>query len=874
MRHYRELTCRYMQGQRRRTYLTVAGIILSVALMTSIGTMLVSFRDFEIREAVKETGDYHVRYTQVRAEVVQRMRGVEGVERVAVVVSEGDAVVAPVSERERAGGRDIPPYRYLKLKSMDHQALQTFTISLREGRLPRQADELVVEESILPYLPGHPGLGDTIALDIGTRCDRETGLPIDEYAWSGNEVFTGQTSRQYIIVGLTRAPVETSRNYLSNGITYLDSQRLQSISAGDAYVKMKSVHNIQVQAAKAAKESGWEKPSVGTGPGSSMEFNDKVLRLSAQSTNSILNKGMLMIVSFIILLVMVCTIAVIYNSFNISVLERVAQFGTLRCIGAAPDQIRRLVLQEAALMSGVGIPLGLFCGWLAVKVVLYGINLIDNNALVIMNELRVIVSPLVLAGGTVLGLVTVFLSALGPARQAGKIAPLEAVRQTGSYSKEDLKKVPGSGIAGFLFGFEGRLASKNLRRNRKRFHITVFSMVISIVLYIVFGSFVNYLFYIGAANQGADADYVLSVREGEEGSVDERHYRDIKRLPGVERAYQDMTSEMRLEVSLSKVNHRLAELKGELLEEKQGHVVKYPVQLCSYGKDSLEKLQQQFSSGDLEDMNRENGVVLVATSRIYDAAAQKFVMVQALDLRAGDSVRLYPAASGTEKQPVTLKIMGVREKDFLSDSYQQDGEVLLLTTQQVYQRITGRADYRQVAIKLAPGAQGESVSRYLKKLTGENPRYEYIDFAEVMESMRNAALTMSIFLYGFVAVIALIGCLNIINTISTNLILRRRELAALKAVGMTAQGVKKLVGLEGLLYGGVAIIYGTLIGTLLSYLLSRLFSQNIIEFAWRVPWPLLTTASLGAIIIALVAGYIPLKRMNRRSIVEGLRMEE
>ena len=135
-------------------------------------------------------------------------------------------------------------------------------------------------------------------------------------------------------------------------------------------------------------------------------------------------------------------------------------------------------------------------------------------------------------------------------------------------------------------------------------------------------------------------------------------------------------------------------------------------------------------------------------------------------------------------------------------------------------RIEGTNYNPFILVMAKKGHSLETIREYLKDLADKNPSYTYIDRAKQAEEDRNAFATISIFLYGFVAVITLIGSLNIINTISTNLLLRTKELAMLKAVGMTQNGVKKMVSMEALFYGIIASIYGSIIGTSLSYLLN------------------------------------------------------
>lgn len=869
MNSYGQITFRYLKRQWKRALLTVIGIILSVALITGIGTMVVSFREYEVKKVIRDTGDYHVLYPDVPGTLVPKIKNSVGVSRLGVIKKERDLVISKVSDLERAVTGEIPPYRYLKLKSYDPNSLEMFSIPLKEGRLPKEPGELVLTYWALDYLPGAPKLGDQIKLASGVRYASNSGLPMEEYKLSRDELFQQETVKEFTIVGLSDPHFESSHNYFANGVTFLNHQQLAQEKTYDVYLRLTSVIGVQKRAEEIAQSIGLN---------DSITYNNRLLRLSAQDQNSSLNQALTIIALFFTILVIVCTVAVIYNAFHISVLERVSQFGVLRCTGATPEQIGWIVFNEASILSFLGIPIGLVFGVSAMKLVIYLINSLGTNALVFLKDLQVEVSLPVLLLSSLLGLVTVYLSAMGPAKEAAKISPLEAIRNTGSYKKEDFKKVKRSRFLQWIFGIEGQIAFKNLRRNKKRFRITVFSMIISIVLYIVFSSFINYLFRIGAVEGGADVDFLLSVKEGEQASFSAEQYVEIKNLPGVQYVYKNKSTDVTLRVPENKVNPRFAQLKGELLEKKEADVILYPEgRLVSYGEAILPKIQETLQGYDLAEMNQENGIILITTNMLYDSVGKKQVIVEAFDYRVGDEILISiqnPEELKKGDPFKTVKVMGISENTFLSDDYNIDGQVYLVTTDQVYQNFTGNKDYRQMAIRLDENADPEVVVKYLKDLTTKDPIYEYFDMSDYMEKLRNAALTTKIFLYGFIAVVALIGCLNIINTISTNLILRTRELAMLKAIGMTQAGINKLVCLESTLYGIIAAIYGGIIGSGISYLLYKIIEQTGMEFSWSIPWSQILTAVCGAILIALISGYIPLKRISRGIIMEKIRIEE
>ncbi|MDP4092632.1 MAG: FtsX-like permease family protein, partial [Bacillota bacterium] len=534
MKNYSGITYKYLGIQKKRTILTLLGIILSVALITSIGTMVYSLQDKMLRDAIRYNGEYHAVFKDVPGSMADKIMKHVDVETCSVTRSRGFAAIAKVEGQKGSSQEGLPPYRYLDIEDYDDNSYSMLPkITLKEGRLPENSNEIAVDYWVLNYLPGHPRLGDKIKLDIGIREDKESHDQLDDRSWSGNEEFIKKNQREYTLTGLVNPIVSWPGGFVSHGYSKLDDN-LDTKSNYNVYVKMNSSIGIHDSIVAIAKDLGLTSVN---GSYSQVKFNDQVLRYLGQSADSVLNRGMLLVLLFVVILIMVCTIAVIYNIFHISVLERISQFGILRCTGASPGQIRRIVLKEAAVMSVIGIPTGLALGLLAMKVVMLIIGGLGFG-LDSTFDLRVFVSIPVLVISTVLGLITIFAAAFGPARQAARVSPLEAVRNTGNFKKENFSKVKRLRLSKKFLKIEGQIAFKNLRRNRKRFRITVFSMVISIILYIVFGNFIGYIFDIGAVQGDMGTDFRATISGGTgEGFTDEQ-YNTVKALPGVEAVYK------------------------------------------------------------------------------------------------------------------------------------------------------------------------------------------------------------------------------------------------------------------------------------------------------------------------------------------------
>ncbi len=891
MKKYSEITRKYLKLQKNRTLLTIVGIILSVTLITSVGTLAMSLRDKMIRDTKQEYGDYHVAFNGVSGSAASKIKNNFQVQEYGILSRENFAIINKTSQKEMEQNQFAAPYRYLNIKGYDKNAMEMLNVKVKYGRLPENSSEIALDQWILEYMQTKPEIGGKIKLSVGKRLDIETGKEIatntlGDYGWSAKEKFQTEAEKEYTVVGfLDNKGVFQSNSFIAKAVTFDNYKSVSNNKKYFIYSKMKSMNNIEKtvkEIAQIVNISGddsdragkLEDPEFGAA-NINIQYNNSLLSLYGKSIYKGVNSSMFWTFLLVVVLIIICTIAIIYNSFNISVLERISQYGVLRCVGASAEQIRKIVYKEALILSAIGIPIGLILGTMVMQLIFHIIGLLNIGS---FYDIRMVISPVVVIISFILGAITVFISAVGPANQAAKVSPLEAVKNSGSTKVEKIKKVKKSLIIKRLFGIEGEFANRNIRRNKTRFRITVFSMIISIVLYIVTSGIMDYNFRTGLADAGNSYtyhlynNYMLYHNEDSKG-IDKSILLNIKGIKSVEKAYPLYSSQSTLLIPKEKINSKYYEYRKDTFNVKEGNAFRVGNNsFSSYGDESLDELKKKLKAGtaDKNVINQEKGVVLVNTAKIYGEKG-KDIITEVTDYKVGDEIEIRTESEGI-KEYKKLKIVGIADKSILTDKYNDNAGVIMLTTPEVYKYVTGKAYISHIFIVAKTGVSHTQITDYLKQLQRNNAAYGYTDNEKAAKENKDSKTIVSILLYGFIFVVLLIGCLNISNTISTILVLRVKEFAVLKAIGMTRQGVKKMILLEGLLYGFVSALYGSVLGTVIYFVVFKAMG-GVSEIAWAIPWKDIIVASVGAIMITFVWSLLSMRKISFGIIAEDLKSD-
>ncbi|RHW65845.1 ABC transporter permease [Clostridium botulinum] len=888
MKSYSEITGRYLKQNKKRTILTIVGIILAISLFSGIGNLFFSMRDGLVTNERKNKGNYEVKYFGVNKDKVNKLSNNFEIKDYGVSKDNNFFILKDDKNNENKSTMDNKP-KIITLDLYDDNMLNNvMTIKMKEGRKPKAADEIILEKRAKTKFGKK--VGDYVeANNIDPEVLVKT-LKADSKITAQSNLQKSQSNevKSYKIVGYYDKGVsQTSDFYEARG--YLDKNSMKKDGKYYFYANLKEKKNKVDIGKKVGSTVGLsEKKEIDGIP--EISFNNAVLRLMAEGNETLLNKNTMSVFIFIATLIIVCTVAVIYNAFNISVAERINQFGVLRSIGATPGKIRKLVFKEAFIMSIIAIPIGIISGYLGIYTT---IKLMSNSKRFVFEGLKIGFYKEVILICIVLTLITIILSVLGPAIKASKVSPIDAIRNSSNLKKEKIRRRKGRLIK-LIFGIEGAVAYKNIRRNNKRFIITVFSLMISLIMFIIITSMTKMTDEVTKQLiSSAPFDAVIQTKE----SMDEKFISEIKSkddikkvyTPKIRRALVYLEKDILNEKYYEKINKDMP--KSEKIKGKD-YVCLDQVTYSAYDKSSLEQVKNNLVGGkiDTEALNN-NGVLLINRNEVSKKNGGK-VVADITKYKVGDKIRIPRTKDkfysemeenkkldlkgefkqGIEKEDfIELTIVGILNKDIFNISAAHDS-IGLVFSDKCFENNFGKLPIDAVAINYKNEKAGEKYAGYFEE-KAEELQGSYMDLHSVNDQMDSIQKQIAVFMYGFIAIITIIGMVNIINTITIGLLLRKSEFATLTAIGMTKSQLNKMVMLEGLLHG----IFTSVFGSIISYILYNLLLKqgfNFINFDIKFPIDVFITGILGVIAITLLASVIPLRRLKKMSIVENIRAKE
>ena len=851
-----KLTLKSLQMNKKRTIVTIIGIILATSLLTAVITMVVSFRATMIEYEKEDAGNYHYVFEDVPYEDLKYFKNNTNIEDIYCTEDIGYTYL-------EGNNNDYKPY--LHLLAFNEKALINSSVKLVEGRMPQNENEIVISEHIKDIAEVEYNIGDTLSLDVSKRTDLSGEYELDQsnaYV-EGEEKLESMYTKEYKVVGIIERPNYDIENPASPGytiVTYLnDNNATQNLNV---YVLL-SEYGLKNQEEFVSQITGIDKNIL-----TKLENNEQLDEKELEEYNNIKysyskNEGLLRYENFevsdstmstvlslavvVIVIIIVTSIFCIRNSFAISITEKMRQYGMLASVGATPKQIKKNVLYEAMILALIAIPIGILCGLFADFILLKVIGTLLADAL---NNLKFIfsISWLSLVFVILLAIITIYLSAISSARRASKVSPIEAIRGNNDI-KINPKKIRSSKIVEKLFGIGGKIADKNLKRNKKKYRTTVISIVVSVSIFIAMSSFIDYAMNASSVYYN-NTSYNLYVRDGVEDS-----YKEIAKFSGVEEYSIVRLSNFYVDTNTIKGNEdfRTGDESSQI-----------PISIIALGDEEYRRYVKELG---LNYNDAKDKAILIDdyTQYVVDEENKgKYIMKRVYTYEKGDTILGSFEDEGVKDTYLEIAAIGTTRPMGLENITSSYG--YLVISDDFYNRNVKDTYAQELYIKCDDS----------NKLEGQI-RQEYDDLIvynldEQMQQEQSVYLVIQIFLYGFITVISLIGITNIFNTITTNMNLRSREFAMLKSIGMTDKEFNKMIRLESILYGLKSLFIGIPIGIILSYLVYKSISGGI-EMEFTLPINSIIISIIVVMLLIILIMRYSLSKINKQNIIETIRKD-
>lgn len=841
-----DLTIKNLKLNKKRTIVTIVGIILSTALMVGIGLLFSSFQDYMIRETISYNGKYEAEYGDVSLDKLNSIdkKDFSYFYQKAIGFSKFDSA------------NEYKPYIYIS--SVDKEYFNE--LHLISGRFAENDSELVISNHINTNGGASYKIGDIITLKYGERViEGVNTLANNEYYEEETLNIVGE--KTYTIVGI----VERSNfeDYSASGYSTFTLDMNDKDGTVNVFVMFNNKKKIIKQSEDLAKKLGYN---------NAISYNSTLLALYGESTYGNIMKSMITMIVIMLSLVSIGCIVVIYNSFAISVMERKKEFGLLSSIGATKKQLSYTVFFEALIEGIIGIILGICGAYIGIGTVILIINNLIGDILVL--KLNLVTNIVFIIIPVIFMILVIFISALVPSRRAAKVSPIEAIRQNDDI-KINKKKIKTGKLVNKLFGIEGEIALKNIKRNKKKYRVTIVSLFISIVLFISFSSYMNYTIDTASSVMGeVPYDYQIS------------YFGDDNDIDALDKISEIIKSnDVKEYVSYSASN--LSIIGNYTYSDEYLDFYK-----SAYGDDGIKALTnlkyQYISIYILDDISYNKYKELIGLDKDSVILLNKFKGVS-----YGNNKRVNYDIPVINNGDINIKICNFDDNDEDVDTTKYcnkkiDNIFITNKSFDLIEEFSYMSDFKLIVNKKLYDNISDSGTHYtqfniisdntdnIDKLTKELDKYDNVNYTNVKESMKqanNMILVIKILMYGFIGLVTLIGVTSVFNTISTSMALRKREFAVLRSIGLTRKGFNKILFFESLFFGLKSLIYAIPVSLgvtiIIHYALADMMSINSIV----IPWKAIIISIVSVFVIVLLTMMYSTSKIKKHNIIEQIREE-
>ncbi|WP_026510831.1 ABC transporter permease [Butyrivibrio sp. LC3010] len=815
-----KLTLRHLLENKKRSIVTILGIATSTALISAILLGVFSFFSFFGYISVQTSGAAHTVFEKVSKEQYKELLNDKTLETVGLRELDGKKsgvrLLTDTDERFRVG-------------NIDHATMKDYSmrvVSDYEGNLPVNSSEIAVEEKFLKDNGLDLKVGDELTFEEGYRYidDELEGFSYLGGTYRSDELFKANSAETCTITAILHGNRATKDWDILRG---MDDGYFPKQDAAQVSIMLKKCNSSAIKQIKdIVKKYGIQKYTINT---------EYMLSRFAFEGSAGSYKSFFVLMGIALIIVIATSVILIFNSIGMSLTERMRYLGMLASVGATARQKRFSIYYEGVVLGIIGIPLGLLLGYIGTRITLaiLGRRILEADILAGAEGMRgtipIVCQPSVIIAIIFFSALTIMLSVLVPGIKAARIMPIDALRQSTTI-KVRARNLRVNPLIRKIFGYEGELAYKNIKRNGGKGKVITISIAVSIILFLTINFFCSSI--ARANNYNVDIPYQIIASC----TLDEsdRLRSEIRDMDGVKDVYSAGMIQFAFKkkpddkyTTLANTDIADRAFLTESFRDKPDAFDLYSMSVAIVDDEDFNKIldenglsREDYYSGQLR------GVLLNSYFHEVNDAPVFNDGIIGQSLHYDETMGFPPAIEVAARVPYTAdnKVL----------EYVPRGTMTVFVPRSVYyEKAKEVLPEDKLTLDLAvETTDNKAVYSKIYQLMQEEGYHNYYctDLTDSLKIMDTITLMLNTAMYGFSTLLTLIAVANIVNTISTGVLLRRKEFAMYKSVGLDNLGFKKMIWLEVFLYGFKALLWGIPISLLLSFMMYKSFDSALYTF--------------------------------------------
>jgi len=884
-----KLTVKNLKLNKSRTIVTIIGIMLSCALIMVVAGMAASAQQTMVNLQINMTGNYDLFVKGANKKIIDNAQANRNVKDIYIKQNLGCAYLPQAKF-------DTKPY--INVVAFNEKSFtDCFNVTLKEGRLPQNGNELVLSQSVIENSKADYKIGDTVALDLGKRVYASGDeIPLDDTDYfndtNGTEKLVDTHKKTYTVVGVFN---KVSSSYFAADSISASSSAFtlaeENADINDLFISFTSdgekdyittsgeILNLTGDDFESLKNNF--EVYLENGDFDEADINKDLLRYKGFALSDEYMRMLFSLAVIIIVIIAISSIFVIRNSFAISITEKTKLYGMLASIGATSKQIRHNVLFEGFVLGIIGIPAGILLGVGVIALLVVILNALLENML---NGISFVyaVPWWVAVISAVMSAVIILFSTLSSAFRASKIAPITAIRGNNDIKINKKKSYKSPKFIKKLFGVGGEIAYKNLKRSKKKYRTTVISIIITVAMFISISTFIEYGMKI-TGDHFKDISYNITVHANDELSYDEYEnvYKRIIADTDINSSVKACENYYGNIVGLTDYyteDAKAAELSGGDLAYVFGvdnKSFKEYVTALGYNYDDVKDKAlitndfKYYNSDNILIKGKEFDLPMNTVVKLYPNGTPSYTEDDIKEIQKTDPDFVY---NPDDYKSVDLVIYDTINKEvpgsIVSSIMSTLNEGSVLVSEDYFKKLFAEDNEYTSRVIVIDSADPVNTVEYINNLDIEN--LDVFNINEQKEQMNAIVLIIAIFAYGFIIVISLIGITNVFNTINTNMRLRSKEFAMLKSIGMTKKEFNRMIRLESLFYGLKSLLIGVPLGLLGGYAIFKA-TGNTIMLDYSFPTMAVLISIVFVFFVVWLIMRISISKVNKQNIIETIR---